>query len=66
MKLCHLVDHLCKLEKEVVLKPILVVLQKLFLSTLKFDHLRLLFVCAFGDSFLKVKVVQLERHMLLI
>ena len=51
MKLCHLVDHLYKLEIKVVLTPI-VVLHKWFVSTLKFDHL-------------KLKVVQLERHMLL-
>ena len=65
INLCYLVDHLCKSRIEVVLTPILVVLQKRLLSTLKFDNLRLLFLCAFGDGFLKVKVAHLERHMLL-
>ena len=65
MKICHLEDQLCKLEKEVIVTRILEVLQIWFLSTLKFYHLRLPFVSAFEDNFFKLKVVQLERHMVL-
>ena len=49
MKLCHLDNHTCILEIELILTPILAELKKWFISTLKLDHLSLLFVCAFGD-----------------
>ena len=65
MKICHLEDQLFKLEKEVIVTRILEVLQIWFLSILKIYQLRLPFVSAFEDSFFKLKVVELERQMVL-